>query len=46
MRSLTQYYITKAFESMKIDLEDPNIAVNALGKGTPGRIAKMWCGRC
>ena len=44
MRSLTQYYITKAFEAMKIDLEDPNIAVNALGKGTPGRIAKMWCG--
>ena len=44
MRSLTQYYITEAFKAMKIDLEDPNIAVNALGKGTPGRIAKMWCG--
>lgn len=44
MRSLTQYYITEAFRAMKIDLEDPNIAVNALGKGTPGRIAKMWCG--
>lgn len=44
MRSLTQYYLTKAFEAMKIDMEDPNIAVNALGKGTPGRIAKMWCG--
>ena len=44
MRSLTQYYITKAFKAMKIDLTDPNIAVNALGKGTPGRIAKMWCG--
>lgn len=44
MRSLTQYYITEAFKSMKIDLDDPNIAVNSLGKGTPGRIAKMWCG--
>ena len=44
MRSLTQYYITQAFEAMKIDLTDPNISVNALGKGTPGRIAKMWCG--
>ena len=44
MRMYTQYYLTKAFEAMKIDMEDPNIAVNALGKGTPGRIAKMWCG--
>ena len=44
MRSLTQFYITEAFKAMKIDMEDANIAVNALGKGTPGRIAKMWCG--
>lgn len=44
MRSLTQYYLTKAFAAMKVDLEDPNIKVNALGKGTPGRIAKMWVG--
>lgn len=44
MRCATQYYLTKAFEAMKIDLEDPNIKENALGKGTPGRIAKMWCG--
>lgn len=44
MRSITQYYITEAFKAMKIDMDDPNIAVNALGKGTPGRIAKMWCG--
>lgn len=44
MRSLTQYYITEAFKAMKIDLEDENIKVNALGKGTPGRIAKMWVG--
>ena len=44
MRSATQYYLIKAFEAMRIDLNDPNIAENALGKGTPGRIAKMWCG--
>lgn len=44
MRMNTQYFLTKAFEAMKIDLTDPNVAVNALGKGTPGRIAKMWCG--
>lgn len=44
MRMATQYYLTKAFESMKVDLKDPNIAENSLGKGTPGRIAKMWCG--
>lgn len=44
MRSLTQYYLTEAFKAMKIDLNDPNIAVNSLGKGTPGRIAKTWVG--
>ena len=44
MRSVTQYYLIKAFDAMKIDLKDPNVDVNALGKGTPGRIAKMWCG--
>lgn len=44
MRSFTQFYITKAFEAMKVDMKDPNIAVNALGKGTPGRIAKTWTG--
>ena len=44
MRELTHYYIMQAFDMMKIDQEDPNIAINALGKGTPGRIAKMWCG--
>lgn len=44
MRSYTQFYLMQAFEAMKIDLEDPNIKINALGKGTPGRIAKMWCG--
>lgn len=44
IRCATQYYLIKAFEAMKIDLSDPNIRENALGKGTPGRIAKMWCG--
>ena len=44
MRSLTQYYIMQAFDAMKIDQTDPNIAINALGKGTPGRITKMWVG--
>lgn len=44
MRIQTQWFLTQAFKAMKVDLEDPNVAVNALGKGTPGRIAKMWCG--
>ena len=44
MRSATQYYLIKAFEAMKIDMDDPNVSENALGKGTPGRIAKMWVG--
>lgn len=44
MRMETQYYLTKAFEAMKIDIDDPNITEQALGKGTPGRIAKMWLG--
>lgn len=44
MRMVTQYYITKAFTAMKIDLNDPNINEQSLGKGTPGRIVKMWCG--
>lgn len=44
LRISTQYYLTKAFEAMKIRLEDPNITEQALGKGTPGRISKMWNG--
>ena len=44
MRMETQYYLTEAFKAMKIDLNDPNIREQALGKGTPGRIAKMWLG--
>ena len=41
MRELTHYYLLQAFDAMKVDQTDPNIAINALGKGTPGRIAKM-----
>lgn len=44
MRMETQYYLTEAFKAMKIDINDPNITEQALGKGTPGRIAKMWLG--
>ena len=46
MRLLTQYYLTQAFMSMKIDLSNPNVAENQLvgNIGTPGRIAKVWCG--
>lgn len=45
MRMTTQYYLTLAFEANKIDLEDPNVTEGALGKGTPGRIAKLWSGQ-
>lgn len=41
-RMSTQYYLTRAFEAMKVDLDDPNVTEQALGKGTPGRIAKLW----
>lgn len=44
MRCVATYYVTKAFEAMKIDLEDANVKENALLKSTPGRIVKMWCG--
>lgn len=44
MRMVAQYYITKAFEAMRVDLEDPNIKEQVVGKGTPGRLAKMFCG--
>lgn len=46
MRLCTQYYLTEAFKAMKIDLSDPNVAedLEAGNIGTPGRIAKVWCG--
>ena len=46
MRMATQYFLTQAFMAMKIDLLDDNVTeVQADGNiGTPGRIAKVWCG--
>lgn len=46
MRLATQYYLSKAFDAMKIESEDPNVQelVEEGNIGTPGRIAKMWCG--
>lgn len=41
MRMTTQYYLTEAFKAMKINLDDPNLKELSLGKGTPGRIAKV-----
>ena len=46
MRMVTQYHLTEAFKAMKIDLKNVNVAEDFdVGNiGTPGRIAKMWCG--
>jgi len=46
MRTLTQFHLTEAFKAMKIDLNDDNVMeVPDDGNiGTPGRIAKVWCG--
>jgi GTP cyclohydrolase I len=46
MRLNTQYFIIKAFNAMKIDMNDPNITEDLQygNIGTPGRIAKVWCG--
>lgn len=44
IRMCAQYYMTKAFEAMKIRLNDPNITEQNLGKGSPGRVVKLWCG--
>lgn len=41
MRIVSQYYMEKVFESMKIDMTDGNVAGT---KGTPYRIIKMWTG--
>ena len=45
MRLETQYYLTKAFEAMKVDMLDENVTENDDNIGTPGRVAKMWCGK-
>jgi len=46
MRMATQFHLTQAFKAMKIDLTDDNVTeVFSDGNiGTPGRIAKVWCG--
>jgi GTP cyclohydrolase I len=46
MRLATQYHLRFAFEAMKIDLTDDNVAemIEEGNIGTPGRIAKVWCG--
>lgn len=46
MRMVTQYYLTEAFKAMKIDTTDHNVAeeLSSGNIGTPGRIAKVWCG--
>jgi GTP cyclohydrolase I len=46
MRLISQYYLTKAFDAMLIDLNDDNVKEDlSVGNiGTPGRIAKVWGG--
>lgn len=46
MRLASAYYFKLAFEAMKIDLNDPNLKedLNTGNIGTPGRIAKVYCG--
>ena len=46
MRTTVQYYLSKAFESMKVDLTNPNVSEDlSVGNiGTAGRISKVWCG--
>ena len=46
MRMCTQFHLTQVFKAMKIDLSNPNVAEDlSVGNiGTPGRIAKVWCG--
>lgn len=46
MRLAVQYHLTEAFKAMKVDLDDPNVKEDLTegNIGTPGRIAKVWCG--
>lgn len=46
MRMATEYYLTQTFKSMKVNLNDINVQqdLDNGNIGTPGRIAKMWCG--
>ena len=45
-RLITQFNMEMVFKGMKIDLNDPNVKEdkNEGNIGTPGRLAKMWCG--
>lgn len=45
-RLVTQYHLTEAFKSMKIDMTDDNVCEDLSNGniGTPGRIAKVWMG--
>ncbi len=45
-RLVTQYYLTKAFQAMHIDMSDPNVMenLNEGNIGTAGRLAKIFCG--
>lgn len=47
MRMATEYYLTKALEAQKIDMNDSNIGADESSGniGTAGRIAKTWCGK-
>ncbi len=46
MRLTTQFYLTRAFRAMKFKMDDPNVAevLEDGNIGTPGRIAKVFCG--
>jgi len=46
LRLVSQFYMIKTFEAMKIDLNDPNVweDLDNGNIGTPGRIIKMWAG--
>jgi len=46
LRLVSQFYLTKTFEAMKIDMNDPNVweDIENGNIGTPGRIIKMWTG--
>jgi len=44
MRMVTQEKLKEVFQAMKLDLNDPNIQEEEENIGTPGRIAKVWCG--
>ena len=48
LRLVSQFFITKTFEAMKIDLDDPNVKedLEQGNIGTPGRLSKMWIGSC